>query len=463
VVRIVAAIGVTAGTLWAGSPAAAANRAHPGNPYNLAVVGNTLFFTAWDDDGSKDVVLWKSDGTKSGTRVVKDVNGPGTGSCCSQLTSAGDYLIFDGYEAGFKNTEVWVSDGTPAGTRMLKDINPGERGSDAGCCIDRGFTTIGETTFFQAYDDERGLSLWKTDGTTDGTVLVRDFQRAPNSVADGELGSFLDIGGTLYFSAPSERQRSSALWKSDGTAEGTVEIAAQDTPWDPEGLTPSGDDLYFVADRYSDPYAFEVWKSDGTTAGTRQVGTERFTQLSLDAAAYKGEFYFGGEPDPPGIPRLWKTQDGGQILTPVRAPKLAKWNFPGEMITFKDKLYFVARDTEQHRELWSTDGTSEGTKRVKNINRGAGYDISNLTIAGDKMFFTVGDRSGRQALWKTDGTGKGTRLVKAAKTWTKVCCDFVATDSRLYFVAQREGWNAPSLWTSDGTTKGTRSLRRTSR
>ena len=40
-------------------------------PYDLAVVGNTLYFAA--NDGTNGTELWKSDGTASGTVMVKDI------------------------------------------------------------------------------------------------------------------------------------------------------------------------------------------------------------------------------------------------------------------------------------------------------------------------------------------------------------------------------------------------------
>ena len=35
-------------------------------------------------------------------------------------------------------------------------------------------TANGNTLFFRGYDTTNGLALWKSDGTTSGTVMVKD-------------------------------------------------------------------------------------------------------------------------------------------------------------------------------------------------------------------------------------------------------------------------------------------------
>ncbi len=62
-----------------------------------------------------------------------------------------------------------------------------------------------------------GHELWRTDGTEDGTQLVRDIFEGS---ADSLPQEFVNIDGTVYFSARSELGRE--LWKSDGSFDGTV-------------------------------------------------------------------------------------------------------------------------------------------------------------------------------------------------------------------------------------------------
>ncbi len=52
---------------------------------------------------------------------------------------------------------------------LVKDIYPGSFGSYLGFV-----TALGNTLFFWANDGVNGYGLWKSDGTTAGTVLVAD-------------------------------------------------------------------------------------------------------------------------------------------------------------------------------------------------------------------------------------------------------------------------------------------------
>src|SRR6185503_3046938 len=85
--------------------------------------------------------------------------------------------------------------------------------------------------------------------------------------------SLVEFRGLLYFAINFE-DRSRALWKSDGTEAGTVEVKA--FPPLPSfsfdrlgGLAPAGDKLFFLASEATS--GNELWVTDGTSGGTRQV------------------------------------------------------------------------------------------------------------------------------------------------------------------------------------------------
>jgi ELWxxDGT repeat protein len=76
-------------------------------------------------------------------------------------------------------------------------------------------TNVNGTLFFRAYEPSTGCELWKSDGTAAGTVLVKlfEFWAWPEQLTN--------VNGTLFFRMYQPETRWE-LWQSDGTTGGTV-------------------------------------------------------------------------------------------------------------------------------------------------------------------------------------------------------------------------------------------------
>jgi ELWxxDGT repeat protein len=93
-------------------------------PAQLTGVNGTLFFVA--SDGTGGAALWKSDGTGTGTVKVRNIYAgapAGDGLPDFELTGVNGTLFFKG-DNGTGGVELWKSDGTTAGTLLVKDIFP---------------------------------------------------------------------------------------------------------------------------------------------------------------------------------------------------------------------------------------------------------------------------------------------------------------------------------------------------
>ncbi|WP_254066404.1 ELWxxDGT repeat protein, partial [Microcystis aeruginosa] len=243
---------------------------------NLTAVGNTLFFSASGVSGTE---LWKSDGTAAGTVLVKNIRPGSSSSDPRNLTAVGNTLFFTAND-GANGRELWKSDGTAAGTVLVKDIGLGSSYFPPSY-----LTAVGNTLFFSANDNVNGRELWKSDGTAAGTVLVKDIRPGPGD----SLGFFTQmtaVGNTLFFTA-FDSVNGTELWKSDGTEAGTVLVKdinpGYDNPFiglNPQNLTAVGNTLFFTAD--DGVNGRELWKSDGTAAGTILVGDIRPGSSSSD-------------------------------------------------------------------------------------------------------------------------------------------------------------------------------------
>ena len=65
--------------------------------------------------------------------------------------------------------------------------------------------------YFSADDGQKGAELWKTDGTATGTVLVKDIYAGSGN---GSPKNLFVWGSTLYFVAD-DGSTGRELWKSD--------------------------------------------------------------------------------------------------------------------------------------------------------------------------------------------------------------------------------------------------------
>ena len=423
----------------------------------LTSIGNTLYFSA--DDGTHGTELWKSDGTEIGTVLVKDINPESNlnfGIEVTNLTDSEGVLYYRAND-GVHGYELWKSDGTEQGTTLVKDINPGTGNSrPTNSQSAASITTIAGTIYFSADDGSHGYELWKSDGTESGTSLVKDIQ---SGVSSSSPDSPFSIGGKLYFSAD-DATHGIELWKSDGTSGGTVLVkdinVATDTS-DPSVPVIMGDYFYFTA--LDGIHGYDLWKSNGTPEGT--VLLKDFEPSGIGRAGaltVVGNTLFFGNIDSTHGLELWKsdgTPEGTKIVKDIN-PGTA-WAWPESMTPIGGNLLFTANDGTNGSALWKSDGTPEGTKIVKDINPGTSisYSGSNPTVLGSNLYFSADDGVHGLELWKSDGTPEGTKIVKDIKPGIAPSYAYAVAVGNTLFISADDGVHGFELWKSDGTLEGT--------
>jgi trimeric autotransporter adhesin len=156
--------------------------------------------------------LWKTDGSKEGTILVKDINqGSGSSEPCL-FTVFKDELVFSAND-GPEGYELWASDGTATGTHMVKDICPGHRGSHP-----VSLSVLDTSLYFVASDGEGRMQFWKSDLTDTGTRIFGD--TALNGVRLVQPQVLYNSGGVIYLSSTNP-DAGTELWQTNGTLQGT--------------------------------------------------------------------------------------------------------------------------------------------------------------------------------------------------------------------------------------------------
>jgi ELWxxDGT repeat protein len=368
------------------------------SPAHLADVNGTLFFAA--TSAATGTELYKSDGAT--VTLVKDINPGAASSSPSFLINVSGTAFFIAND-GTTGFELWKSDGTTAGTVQVKDIRPGGSGAFQTDPVDAPFfANANGNLFFNAEDGVNGSELWKSDGTMAGTVLVKvtDF-RGPGTATDGAR-NIAYANGILYFTTRDDVASVRTLWKSDGTAVGTVEVAELSSP---AFITAFGGSTYFT----DAAGGRDLYKTDGTTLGTVLVKDMPGAEIPQNFTVAGGMLFFAAD-DTSGW-ELWKTDgtDPGTSMVKDINPGFAD-SFPVYSQEFSGQLYFSAFDSANGRELWKSDGTAAGTVLVADTHPGAPGSVEQVTVIASTLYFVADGGSGPE-LWGSDGTGVGTAQV----------------------------------------------------
>jgi ELWxxDGT repeat protein len=171
----------------------------------MTAVRTLAWFSAYDSATGQE--LWVTDGTAAGTRVLDLVPGS-PGSNAVPLAEYDGALLF-AWDDGVHGTEVWATTGSIASTVRLTDL-PGTTSSWS-----LRLLRIGLDRFVFEHDDGvHGREPWTL--TLSGASLVLDVVSGPES----SLGAWLGTAGEdAYFRTPDDE-----LWRTDGTAAGTVRL-----------------------------------------------------------------------------------------------------------------------------------------------------------------------------------------------------------------------------------------------
>ena len=226
---------------------------------SLFSYGGKVYFSA--NDGVNQNQLWVSDGTAAGTSMLKKLNAAGAGYP-SNFTAFNGKVYFKAQD-GVNGVQLWSTDGTTAGTQEITAINgQGNIGLQPSV-----LTVFGAKLFFMGIDRDNFYQLWSTDGTTAGTNTVKTDYTPAGGGAGFSPTSMAVHKNTLYLSGYDSLSKTVQLWKTDGTTAGTVKITSFSKGLFPAKLYSFQSRLIFTGyDTISGQE--QLFASDGTATGT---------------------------------------------------------------------------------------------------------------------------------------------------------------------------------------------------
>jgi len=384
--------------------------AQPGSssPGYITSSNNTIYFTATTTGSGME--MWQTDGTSGGTTMVLDVNPAGSSSPAEVVKSITDSVFwkaFDGVNVGLYNNsnrhllqtfpvndpaylymfpasidnvlyfngyddahgvELWTYSQGQA--KRITDISPGTQ-----YAYSSNYAKFNNEVFFYVNTISNAATngLYKTDGTTSGTVLVKSFS---------SVSKLTVFNGVLYFYA-NDGVSGAELWSSDGTTGGTT-LVMDINPGSGGSETSLSSFTDLLADHpvvYQNKLYFLVtigvqtslWTSDGTTAGT----THFVDNAGGDLTIVNDKLFFRGN----GTLMVTDGTAAGTITLSN--------NYPYSVVPFNNYLIF-----DSAGPIKLTDGTADGTFTIATTN----FPLW-ITAHQNTLYFSDNDNTHGRELW----------------------------------------------------------------
>lgn len=396
---------------------------------NLCLISNSTSFQG---------IAARTDGTSIGT-VRIGLSG-GIGRVTTPIFRTPTSVVLPVH--AINGLELWRSDLTDVGTSRLVSLSQGVATN-----LVRGVVAGGK--FWILASSLTSSGWWSSDGTADGTKSVLsgsrfEFSRVSRMYDGGTFACFWQTDRN------SEGRVRQVLSSSDGTADGTHVIGefVSTRPSLGPVIGRVGAKLVFNVQSHETGNA--LWVTDGTAAGTRPLAESKgYTDSTscLGSAAIDGAVISLVQ-RPGEAMELWRARGTRWDLLHTFAADERLYRPYLPLSIGRRAVFVIARGNV--RELWSTDGTENGTVRVA--------DVLSVSSGAASMFVRVGERvcflsrNGPTLYLKaTDGTSEGTvDLLTLSSNPFANAMYFGAGNGHLYYSS------SPNLWITDGTAAGTR-------
>ncbi|MDH5231521.1 MAG: hypothetical protein OEY38_15785 [Gammaproteobacteria bacterium] len=300
---------------------------------------------------------------------------------------------------GIHGRELWKTQGTTATTTLVRDIRTISHSNP------EHFTFAGNKLFFRADDGIHGQELWVSENNQ--TRMVADLNPRPNvGSRPGHVFAPLNdyvffTAETFYPSANSTPQRQ--LYRSNGSSSGTKLVAG-------------------IADQLSD---ISIYKHQTTQNHIAFLATHAETGKGLWLAnldgiekiadgsiwwvyGFNNGFIFVTHQDDLTA-NLSFYDPNNKTLSLIQQFSSETKIFVGYFaVNFQDHMYFEL-DTSAGGEFWRTDG--KRAERVTLINASGKAQIYYTIEKNGQLYFSANDGIHGDEPWISNGTADGTKMI----------------------------------------------------
>lgn len=345
-------------------------------------VGTFFYFLTTEPGGN--TALWKSNGTAVNTFKVA------SHPVINPLLSYKNSLIA-GIDNGVNGYELWRISSANVQT-LIRDIHPG-----AGSGLGNEVFVYNDWLYFKASEIPGETDLWKSNGTSITTLAV-DLQSIEFLTEDINSLTVANnlIFFTSYYSIPGYNYVQ--LWKTNGTSAGTVlllEGAEEEFCHNYiTNMISYNNKLYFDYITGCGVALDAIWSSDGTYSGTAFIKTVNIDGEISSFTKVNNRLVFNGTGQ--GFPGpLWRsdgTEEGTVSFYYMKSQPTGEFERVGNLLFFADHgdaYYGTPLTSEDNFQLYQSGLHEENTEPVKDIYGGSYAGAANLRNADGKLFFTT--------------------------------------------------------------------------
>jgi|GEM_PF-4629582 len=254
------------------------------------------------------------------------------------------------------------------------------------------FTQLNETTVvFTSFTGNEGIELWRSDGTAEGTIIIKDI--CPGKSSSNPI-NLVKVGDQVYFLAASDLNRI-LLFRTDGTTEGTKPVTdksglpvqidiIENLREDPSFTYTVTDSQMFFIIKNSDETK-SLMKINNSSDSAEDLGS--FPNISFIIGSIEENIFFWAK-DSSAIWKLWKNSGKTNESTIIYDSKSQnEFAFLINSHLSNKKLYFTISLTDENYKRYSgdlfvTDGTTAGTKAISQT-----LTLNNLCSSSNRVFF----------------------------------------------------------------------------
>ncbi len=356
-------------------------------------------------------------------------------------------LLYFTAQNGDYNYELWVTDGTQQGTHVVKEINV------FGSANPGKLHKVGNHIIFAATEDAAdGMGIatydvFASDGTEQGTVKIAN--------VDESFNDFLSSGRVITFNNKLVFCTANQVMVTDGTSSGTTPLSSIAQYAQGFGYCELNGKVYFLINQSNQ---LQVWRTDGTVNGTKLMkDLTGIIMYGETMKAFNGKLYITGAPQGQGHDLyVYDGAENGAVQKVNLGP--SGNSYPTELTVYNSTLWFLAANNA-HNNLYKLDANDVVPVPVPSVSDMDVY--GDLAFANNRVYFT--DQMNNRVIRSVNAQNYSLSELNLSDKqlpwfWQTDASFLVGMNDKIYFTAYDTLNQQQYFMVSDGTPDGTRAV-----